>query len=93
MINAQDGFSRINKVLMGGVNNHKETEHHGAMFAQHYNDIEKLKFHRRVIHLMRINTLGVSGKNLVLLHFATDLFSADIGVDVKWLLKNGDSKS
>ena len=43
---------------------------------------------RRVIHLMLIETSGVAGKNLVLLHNdATDLLSAGIGVDVKWLLK------
>ena len=75
------------------VNNHRETEQHGAVFAQHFNDREKLKFHRRVIHLMLIETSGVAGKNLVLLHNdTTDLVSAGIGVDVKGLLKVGESK-
>ena len=92
-LHAQAGFGRIDEVLMVCVNNHRETEQHGSVFAQNFNDKEKLKFHRRVIHLMLIETSGVAGEILVLLHNdATALFSAGIGVDVKGLLKVGESK-
>ena len=92
-LNAQAGFGRIDEVLMVGVNNHSETKQHGAVFAQHFNARQKIKFHRHVIHLMLIETSGVAGENLVLLHNdATDLFSAVIGVDAKGLLKVEESK-
>ena len=44
-LDSQARFGWIYKVLMVGVNDHRKTEQHGAVFAQHLHNRKKLELH------------------------------------------------
>ena len=55
-----------------------------------FHDRTKLEFHSSVIHLVLVQTSRVACKDLIPLHYdASDLITAGVCINVKWLLEIG----